>query len=406
MTSAARFCCLIALFAAAPAYAQPVTTAKVRPGSLDILTPVTADQSRCVALSEKLRLLAFGHDKQFPEGNITLVKLDEKGVPASSAETIKLPLPPDLVKAGNYVSSLAFHPKLPRLYVWQEINVHYNFPTTPDPPIVAPFDHLCILDVSKSPAELMLSVCRGPDYLYGMAGGAVAVDDDGSFLYIPNLRHATDRNHWGFGRVPLDADGLPKVLEKDMPLPERLKEIASRNVAKSLLPAEKTPNEYVNAFPGNFAGSAMDVLPLGPEAVLAGGPRGFLLWRPNDQVSPLAMLPLKQHQATMIGRHPKSTALYATRPSDKSIFRADLAGDVLTSLPRETVLAEKIGSRPVAMAKKLAVAGPWHVTVFDLDDAGNLRPDAIRIPVLTAMGRTLIYSPQFDRLYVGVELSK
>ena len=54
----------------------------------------------------------------------------------------------------------------------------------------------------------------------------------------------------------------------------------------------------------------------------------------------------------------------------------------------------------------VAVGGHYHVFVIALDAEGNPQPAVIKVPVLSPYVRALAYSPKFDRLYVGVEVSK
>jgi hypothetical protein len=44
--------------------------------------------------------------------------------------------------------------------------------------------------------------------------------------------------------------------------------------------------------------------------------------------------------------------------------------------------------------------------VVTLDDKGRALPDVALVRVFNSDVRTLVYSPRFDRLYVGVEVSK
>ena len=184
------FLLLVALVSIAGiAPAQPtVALVPSKAPRVDALVPVMAQSARCIALSETHGLLAFGHDKTYADAHVSLVKLDAKGTPFAYAIPIKLPKPAALVKNKNYVTGLAFHPKLPLLYVWQEIDVYFTNPPPPAPPETMQFDHLCIIDISKETPELMLGMCRGLEFIYGQQGGAIAVDATGSFLYVPNIR--------------------------------------------------------------------------------------------------------------------------------------------------------------------------------------------------------------------------
>src|SRR5262249_31685469 len=113
---------------------EPIKLSEPKIGRIANLTPVTVPSARCIAIGETAGWLAFGHDKTFTDGHVSLVKLDAKGNPAAYSIPLKLPRPAGLVKHANYPLALAFHPKLPVLYVWQDIAIQYTNPEAPQPP--------------------------------------------------------------------------------------------------------------------------------------------------------------------------------------------------------------------------------------------------------------------------------
>jgi hypothetical protein len=402
------------LWCAGPVRAQPQTILPAaKDGKLDNLVPVPAPDARWVALSESLGLLAFCHDRDYQGANISLVRLDAKGKPAASAMSWKLPRPtaPGLAKIPTYAVSAAFHPKLPLLYVWQDIAIPVPNPPQPLPADAKPLDHLCIYNVAKDPPELVLSLCRGDEYLYGLSGGAVAVSPGGTHLYVPNLRDPKNFSFYKFGRYPLDADGLPLLDDKlaKQPTAVRVKALADQNAGKSVYPPQVTPLEYVNLFPFNFVGAGHSFHFASADAVVVGGYMGLMTWRADDKIVTLHGLPLKTPSNTLLGAHPKLPVVFATRAPSDSVFRVEHAEGYLSLLPRQLTFPKtRLTSPPVVLVKanKLAVGGYYHVYVADLDEKGNVRPEVTRVRVLNPNVRALVYSERFDRLYVGVEQSK
>lgn len=408
-----RFCYAVVLLAlAGPALAQPKTVLPVaRDGPLDNLVPVPVADARAVALSEPLGLLAFCHDRNYPDAQVSLVRLDAKGNPAAYATAWKLPRPKALEKWSTYALAAAFHPRLPLLYVWQDIALPYNNPPPPVPADVKDFDHLLTYNVAKNPPELVAGLCRGPEYLYGQGGGGLAVDPAGQHLYVPNLRDPKNAGSFRFGRFRLDAEGLLRLDDKEPKLPAaaRLSALAARNAAGTIVPPQMTPIEYVYlfAFSPYGAGNSFDFL--APDVVVAGSYTGVIAWRPEDKVVTLGALPLKGYGNTLLARHPSLPVLYATQAVSDSIFCLGHSEGHLTLLPHQYVFpGASLGSPPALLAKgrRLAVGGQHQVYVTGLDEQGRPAGPLTRVRVLNPQVRALVYSPRFDRLYVGVEVSK
>ncbi len=405
---------LLFLLLAAPGllHAQPQTTLVVRPGTLPNLVPVMADKARCVALSEAHKLLAFGHDRTYPDADLSLFTLDAKGMPSPAAVTINLPCPSDLhdKKVGNYATGLAFHPKLPILYVWQDINLAWINPPKLDKE-AKEFDHLLIYDVAKMPPKLLVQMCRDREVLYGQNGGGLAVDPAGEALFVPNLRESSNAGSWRFGRYLLDADGLPQVLgdeEQKLPIAERCAKIHEWKTEKVSAPADKTPPDFVNMFAGNFFGSAMSMTALGRDVCLAGGVKGIMTYRPNDKAAALNGLAVKGHTGTMMTVHPALPLIFAVRVQSDFIACVQHVEGYLTGVPRHWVLPEtKLLSTGLAGKGKVVAGAVSAVYVVSFND--NFEPvgDAIAIPINAPAGvRAMVYSQAFDLLYVGTDLSK
>jgi hypothetical protein len=415
-----RRLCLVATLlalplAVLPARAQPKTVLPpAKDGRLANLVPVPASDAGWVALSETHKLLAFCHERTYQDANLSLVRLDVKGNPAAYAIPWKLPPRPGaLAKVPGYALSAAFHPKLPLLYVWQDAAVPYTVSGQANPPDTQLMDHLLIYNFSKEPPELVAGLCRGPEYVYGQSAGALAVDGQGEYLYVPNLHEVKNPGFFHFGRFKLDADGLPALDDKDakQPAPVRIKNLTALNVSKGISPNQITPLEYVHMFQFNGIGYGTWFQPLGRDVLLAGAWPGLMVWKPGDKVATLSGLPLKGNGDTRLALHPKLPLVYATpvNLTLDSVFLAGLADGYLTLLPRQYVFPDTRLSSPPAVldqGRKLAVGGHHHVYVVGLDDKGRPRGEVTRVRVLGSQVRALVYSAAFDRLYVAVEVSK
>jgi hypothetical protein len=384
-------------------------------GRLDNLVPVPVSEASWGALSETHRLLAFGHERTWQDASLSLVRLDAKGNPVPFAIPWKLPPRPGaLAKFPSYTVGGAFHPKLPLLYVWQDVGVPYTAPGAADPtPDLKLFDHLLIYNLAKEPPELVVSLCRGPDYVYGQSAGGLAVDAAAEHLYVPNLHEPKNQGMFHFGRFKLDADGLPVVDEKDakQPAAARIKKLTDLNTTRGIVPYQQTPVEYVTLFQFNGIGYGHAFFPLTRDTVLVAAWPGLMIWRPDDKVATLSGLPCKFTGHMRLALHPRMPLNYAMPAfqSADSVFVAGHAEGFLTLLPRQFVFqGTRLSSSPAILAKvgKLAVGGHHHVYMVGLDDKGEPRGEVSRIRVLNPQVRALLYSELFDRLYVAVEVSK
>lgn len=132
-------------------------------------------------------------------------------------------------------------------------------------------------------------------------------------------------------------------------------------------------------------------------------------WRPNDTTYQLHGLPLKTRGNHLLCAHPTLPAVFATAFDTDSFSRFEQSDGYVTGLPRQyTLEKEKFTSVPAVLPKQklLAVGGQHGVYVFGLDDLGYPALEATKVGVFNPQVRAMAYSEKFDRLYVGVELSK
>jgi hypothetical protein len=404
---------LVLTASAAPTSAYPkVTLPPAKDGRLDNLVPVPAPDARAVALNETLGLLAYCHDRSYENGQVSLVRLDAKGNPPPYATTWKLPKPAAMAKLPTLATAAAFHPKLPLLYVWQDVVFSYNVAVPPAlPPEMKEFDHLFIYNVAKDPPELVAGLCRGTEVMFGLYGGGLAVDPTGSYLYVPNFREAKTPSFMHAGRYTLDAEGLPELTGADAKLPTaaRIKRLTELNAPNGFLPPVFTPLEYQHTFPASFHGAGHCFLPLSKDVLMVGGANGLINWRPADKDCTLSGLPFRPAGYVQATLHPTLPFVYATANGTDSAFRVGHSEGFLTGLPLQIVFpGTRLTSAPAALSKskKLAVGGFYHVYLVGLDDEGRPTGEATRVRVLNPQVRAIIYSERFDRLYVGVEESK
>jgi hypothetical protein len=344
---------------------------------------------------------------------VSLIKLDGKGTPSAYSTQVKLPKPAALVKNKNYVTGVAFHPKLPLLYVWQDLDAYYTNPVPATTPAeVKQFDHLCVLNFAKDPPELLVSVCRGDEFTFGQQGGNLAVDSSGSFLYVPNVRELKNAGSLRLGRYPLDGDGLPTVVESKEPLAGRIKLLTQWNLTDKFSPPQMTPIEYVHLFNVNTFGSGHSFVPIGKDVVLTSGYQGLMCWRPDDKHVTLHGLPFKTAGHTQFVVHPTLAAIFATAPYHAyhdSFFRAEQSEGYLSLLPKQYVIPDsKLSGPPAILSKqgKLVVGGENRLYLVSLDAKGFPSGDVVQMVVNAPQVKALVYSEKYDRLYVGVELSK
>jgi hypothetical protein len=394
----------------AGANAQPqVTLPAAKVGCVPNLVPVAVPSPFTAALSETHGLLAFTSEHT-ADAHLSLVKLDAKGNPAAYSTSWKLPKPVDaLAKAGTYPLSVAFHPKLPLLYVWQDVNLNYGLQITSLPPEWKQVDHLLIYNITKETPELVVALCRGEDAMHGAQGGMVTVDKAGEYLYVPNLR---DKSGWiHFGRFRLDADGLPIADDADVKLPfaDRVKKLTERNITKGVAPVQQTPVEYQYLHQMGPFGTGHCFHLLAKDVILSCGQTGVMTWRPEDKVVAVHGMALKTTGNHLLGVHPSLPFLFVTAANTDSFYRVGHSEGYLSMLPLQITLPDtRLFSAPVAFDKgsRVAVGGNYHVYIVSLDAKGEPQPAVTKVPVLTPTARALVYSEKFDRLYVGVEVSK
>jgi hypothetical protein len=408
---------LLALFAGTPVHAKPkIAISEIKAGRIANLLAVTATEVRCAALGEGTGWLGLGHRPTYKKAHVSLFRLDAKGKPIGGVPTtFKLPaLPAAFAKHPNYALSLAFHPKLPLLYVWQDIEFPVNTPALPVA-TVKDLDHLLIYSLVKATPELVLSLGRGPEFAYGKTAGDVAVEPAGKYLYVPNLGDAKDPAVVKVGRFDLDADGLPVWSDKTAPKGgTKAVRIAALNAAKAaaklIWPQETTPYDASYTFANVAHGCGHNFVHLTKDVVLFASGYAVQTWEPSSRNAKVnAILFGSINQPYRVAAHPKLPALYVTAIGQNEAYRIFHAQGHFTLMPQTVTLkGVNLLSPPAVLgrANKVAFGGAKRIYVVSLDKKGSFVPEAIQVVVDNPQVEALVYSSKFDLLYVPVEVSK
>ena len=400
-------------------------------GTIENLIKVEAPAANNSAVCDRLGLVAFTHDARYPDAQVSLRKLDAAGTPGD-AVLLKLPKPAGLAKYPSFATGLSFHPTLPLLYIWQDVEMPKDERKIPQPLSAADnaamneFDHLLIYSLDKAVPELVVGLCRAPDFSFSRPIGSVTIDAAGERLYVPNV--SADHKPAGttIGSYVTWADGLPVVAqpedgkpapgtEKPTPEGRAAPHVAAIQAAskanKQAVPQRICPaNGY--AFYGDSAvGSGVGFVPVARDVVITGGfhATGIVSWSPEDRTCRMVHYRLQSHYSyKWPAGHPTLPLVFLSETGAGHLFRFEHADGHPTLVPQCADLeAANLSSNPAVMAKakKIAVGSQHRVIVVGLDDNARFKPERKQQLVNTVV-RTLCYSEKFDRLYVAVEKEK
>src|SRR5437763_87372 len=97
-----------------------IKLAPTQPDKIPFVVALAAPGAYCAAAGDAVGLVAVGQ-KAGKDAQVRLFRLEAQGKNASSVATVKLPMPAELAQRETYPLALAFHPSLPLLYVWQDV---------------------------------------------------------------------------------------------------------------------------------------------------------------------------------------------------------------------------------------------------------------------------------------------
>lgn len=358
-----------------------VTLKKVVEASYPYVIEIVAPAAIEMAVSDTNGLVAIIH-AQGHAVDVSIFPLDETGKPVD-AELLALVLPQrgPLAAHANYALGVAFHPKLPLLYVWQDVDA----PADNDP---GTFEHLLVFRIADGIAALVQACGKGSDYAIGRKLGYIAVDGPATRLYFPNLTGFSEGAPIaGIGYFELGEDGL--VLSEgadDAAFKARRKTGFSIAVSIDLA--------------GGFA-------PINDDIVLFATGSGAAHWDQSEARHRFALVsawpPARPYRRIAV--HPTLPAIYIGSLRTSYVQQLRHAEGYITSNFQFTSMMGNVFGGPAVLAPRNLVAfgGHHNVQLISIDDAGRFLPE-VRICSATSKEVTaLAYSAKFDKLYVAAD---
>lgn len=375
----------------------------------DYLTQLPVPRATCAAVCDRLSVVAVGHHSK--EGTqVALFPLDAAGKPGAEPLRIPLPKPEALAAHANYPLGLLFHPKLPLLYVWQDIESLPKEQQDEKNPAFAPwleFDHLLIYAVNGQSLDLVHSGARGAGFHLGQAGGTVGLDFELRHLFVPNTRGETPEEG-GLACYPLDANGLPEndleeAAERRKPGGEEVpvEKSAANKKARRIKPKKDVSCRKVPTGLGWHAGR---------EAMVMGGHMGCLMADFHDGSLRRAWFDTNE-LATLgwasIAGHPEKPVLYMCLEGSRFAYSIGQVNGWISLLPQKATLAGNVllQGPPVVLSKqgKVAFGDAKSIQLFGLAPDGRFDGTCTQIPLPAGAIHGLAYSEKHARLYVAVD---
>lgn len=387
--------------AASPVAAKRELTIAGKPGELDILRKVSAASAFAAVVNEPAGVLAIAHapqptyTKALPEHfditdepDLTLFKLDAQGE-VGAAKPLRLPRAAKLVKRRQYPLALATHPKLPLVYVWQDVVAPADG-ATPDDFAGDGFKHLHIYDVSSPEPKLLQSACGGETFSRGNAAAAIDLDRKAARLFLPNMRRPAKTGFVSaIGYVKLRDDGL----------------------LADPTPAADADAPKLSLFSESPCGLGFHNLSDDITLVCAGlGPATWDESNRRGQLGVVTFFPAigSGYRYRMVV-HPTIPVVFLTGISTGALFRVEHVDGFLTMWPQRATLTDALlTSPPVLLGKRplLACYGTGKLHLVGFDEAGLLNGERVDIAPSPRKVEALAYSAKYDRLYLTMEEAK
>lgn len=421
---------VLALAILAPSAPAREITVKLTPTEikkLPYVQPLLAPGATCAAVSEAVGKLAIGQ-KVGKDAQVSLYALDAAGKPTGAPVVLKLPKPATLAPRQAYPLSLAFHPNLPLLYVWQDVEALAGDPVPRTDPAWKDFDHLLVYAVDGVAPELLLSLCRGPRFHTGCIAGSVHPDAAGGKLYVPNMRFGPKNppDSSAVGWFSLDGDGLPVAAaeepKKASPVLTPAQAATGRSARVAALRAVVAADKPVGAFrhtPEKTYGfhwwpSGAGFIPYSRDVFIACGPYGPVTWNSADRRAraQVFLMPVNfvSYYTTRIAAHPTQPVVFASVVGYSYAHRIEHAEGYLTLAPQVVLLENAtLKTPPVVMGKRNLVAfgGPNALYLAPINADGKFKEEAgMLVGVQAAVAEGIAWSEKFERLYVAVEKLK
>ncbi len=372
------------------------------------LTQVLVPDASCAAISDAASILVVGH-KSKNDKHLAVFHLDAGGLPNGEPTWITLPKPAALAANANYPLGLLFHPSLPLLYVWQDVNCPAANKQEKDPEFAKylQFDHLVIYAIKDGTLKLLDTGARGAGFHCGLNSGTVGLDFAAKLLFVPNAA-GPGFTEASIGFYGLDEEGLPINAPDDNPA-EAEKKV---QVVAATKETKKNPtgtaarlvriNRTLRGYPtggGWFAGT---------EAVVMGGFGGCMVGDFSDGKLRQAWynLPRNERNNCFIAGHPKLPALYLCLQDYYLIYQIAQSNGYLSLLPQQGTVpnAQFTGALvPLARHSRLAAGDKKSLHLLGLQSDGRLDGSDERLALPCADVKGLAYSEKHGRLYVAVD---
>ena len=367
------------------------------------LTQVHVPDALCAAVNDTASLLVIGH-KSPSNQHLAVFRLDATGRPGTNPTWLTLPKPAVLATNANYPLGLLFHPRLPLLYVWQDINGPPADKQEKHPAFTnhLEFDHLLIYAIKNGALELIETAAHGPNFHVGLLGGTIGLDHTATTLFVPNSLGGT-WDEAGIGYYALDDQGLPqdpdKATVQTRAKPPARATLPTSKAARTLAAVQrKRTHRYYPSGAGWFAGS---------QAMIMGGYSGCMIADFNQGSLRQSWFNLPDHLGNcFIAGHPQLPAIYLALQNSPRLFQIAHADGFVSLLPQvATVTNAHFLGTPVVLPKlaRVAVGGVRSLHLFGLQPDGRLdgRVEQIVLPCAAIKG--FAWSEKYTRLYVAVD---
>ncbi len=396
---------------------------------LPFVTTVVSPAARHVAVNDFAGVLAVGHRPKSP-AHVSLFRLNAQGeiVPGDPV-TIALPKPAALGARPNHVLGLLSHPRLPLLYVWQDVEPLPDDKST-DPAVSAEFDHLLIYGLDEPQPKLIFATARGSEFSCGALAGGFALNPAMTRLYVPNMQQLdrTKKLVSTIGWFVLDPDGLPAFVPPNAP-PEDVKPITplpplepvaantARTVKFAAIEQAKAAGQplvlrkYMEATTYSFSTppAPYSYAPFNDDAIFLAGHSGPVSWVLSDRLGRYCYFYIQPYVSYRyrVAVHPTAPSVYvATLIYDGRINRMEHADGQLTLAP-QTMSNDNLVyySTPLVLEKtnQLAIGANGRICLIDLDAEGKFKSSAVQMTVNNPTVEAIAWSPKFGKLYVPVE---
>jgi len=383
-----------------------ITPTEIKEAPPYVATVVVPD-AICAAVNDAASLLVVGRrGKDEPEKHLAVFRLGADGKIAGEPAWITLPKPERLAAKANYPLGLLFHPKLPLLYVWQDIDAlpRANQIKHPDFTDYLEFDHLLVYAIKNGALELVHSGANGLGFRCGLTSGTVGFDYGAKNLFVPNVTGEAE-NDAAIAFYALDGEGMPGETPEETSEQPGAKKVKNLTLSKSgkvnrpvLLPKKLKTSRYYPSGTGWYAGS---------EALIMGGVSGCMMTDFHNGALRQTWIGIPVYTGPcVIAAHPTLPAIYLCLQDHHRFYAFAQVNGYVTMLPQEAVVTGgHLTGTPVVLAKhsRLAVGGTKSLHFLGLDAMGKLDGKGEKLALPCAIVKGLAYSEKHDRLFVAVD---